>query len=172
MLKRRKWHRNIAETNRNYVILFRAKQCTFDSVKKIIAISLLLILLLSNVGLSVATHYCGGHAVKSGLSLGGSALDCGMSERSAASPECDRSGNHLKPERCCENYRQVLQTDDNHSPDVISAVLDIAFGLVPHHYDFLSKKLFSREKSPKAFFYPPPPLPARDVQVLFQSFLI
>lgn len=166
------WHKNYAIKIKNYVIQFQGTKCTFDSVKKIIAISLSLVLLLSNVGFSLTTHFCGGHAVKSALSLGGTTLDCGMGEQSTASPECDRPGHNLKAGRCCDNQQRVLQTDDNHPTEATSLVQGSHGGLTPPLYIFLSEKLLIGGKFQKTSFYPPPPLPARDVQVLFQTFLI
>jgi hypothetical protein len=148
------------------------KGTNFFSVRKLIAISLSLILLLSSMGFSAVTHYCGGHAVKSGLTLVGAVLNCGMQESSTETKECGQQGMHYSPKRCCNDQRQVLQTDDNYPTDVTSLVPGNICGLIPHGDIFLAQILRTQCKFQNTTFYPPPPLSIRDVQVLFQTFLI
>ncbi len=64
-------------------------------MKKILAISLALIMLSTNTGLSMATHYCGGLAVKSQLVLGHESLDCGMSNMDKVCEAPPLEGIHL-----------------------------------------------------------------------------
>jgi hypothetical protein len=140
-------------------------------VKKVIAISLSLILLLGNMGLSVATHYCGGHAVKSGLRLGGATFDCGMKESGDRVWWCEREGVHFNTSRCCDNLQQVVHTDDT-SPVTTFSLTASESPCVspPFSFDFPCSRSFGKNTT---FFYnPPPPLPQKDRQILFQTFLI
>lgn len=141
-------------------------------MKKIIALSLSLILLLSNVGFSVATHYCGGHAVKSALTLGGETVDCGMKEDAGTPHECQRARHTLGVRHCCDNVQQVIHTDNSRPASLITLNFGYSgeMGLTP--YLFFSSLSASDCATSSVIPYLPPPLPARNVQVLFQTFLI
>lgn len=140
-------------------------------MKRLVAISLAIIILMSNLGLTVATHYCGGHAVESGLLMGGGDFDCGMEGGDTEHRVVDENCAHFTAESCCENLHQTIQTDNTlqidlpapefHAPTVAEFVV----------YSFLFfEPVTAGEIAPFRIF--PPPLPGRDVQILFQTFLI
>ena len=137
-------------------------------MKKLIAIFLGLILLVSNMGVALATHYCGGSAVKSKLAVGISDLDCGM-----AMADCNYiPGKNLilNSQSCCENHYQIFQTDDHLS----SAMLQINH-IEDFHFNILSSPLnitYFPEAEITRYNNHSPPYPEKSIQVLFQTFLI
>jgi hypothetical protein len=137
-------------------------------VKKIIAISLVIILIASNVGLSVNTHFCGGEAVERSLSIGIDRLSCGMPE---AIKETSTSSNSLlQAKSCCEDAHQLVELDEDAETTTLSSLINVPF-LVAFTTNFIAPIHFTAATTPKyAHHYPPIPKP--DLQVLFQSFLI
>ncbi|MDZ7613763.1 MAG: hypothetical protein U5K51_08755 [Flavobacteriaceae bacterium] len=87
-------------------------------MKKVVAIFFTIILLFSNLGFAVGTHYCGGEAVMSKFLLGETALSCGMA---AMESDCDSDhGDGLSFSRsgCCENEYRSFLVDDNYHPSL------------------------------------------------------
>ncbi len=139
-------------------------------MKRIVAISLAIILLMSNLGLTVATHYCGGHAVRSGLLLGGGDFDCGMMDVGTDYRDTSAKYTHFAAEHCCKNLHQTLQTDNNLQTDLsvpeFHAPVTV---LAPYAFHYF-EPVTAVEIAP--FRIDPPPLSERDIQILFQIFLI
>jgi len=79
-------------------------------MKKIFSTLLALLLFISNLGLAMNTHFCGGEAVETSLTLGLDNLDCGMASMEDA---CENNQHQVKSESCCENQHQVLQIDED-----------------------------------------------------------
>lgn len=115
------------------------------------------------------THYCGGHAVESSLTLGKTHLDCGMSEmdliKTTSSTEYQ-----LKAASCCENKHQVLQVEDqvelhktavNLNPAILTALYLVWVNPQP---------VISTEVDP--YIQHTPPLPKQEKQILYGTFLI
>lgn len=135
-------------------------------MKKVISIFLALLFLGSNLGFSMDTHYCGGHAIKSVLSFGAHDYDCGM-ENTVSTCE---SQNTIKKMDCCDDEHQLIQLDDNlHSTSLnldINPLFVVAFVQV-----FIQNALQIKEKAELIPDFSPP-LPHQNRQVLYQSFLI
>lgn len=142
-------------------------------MKKFLSIFLSILLLASSTGVTMATHYCGGLAVKSQLMLGLAGLDCGMNDmdkEKGCETEDDSSESHIKTENCCENQYLSIDSEDTvitklsiHSP-VLKFFLALAFtylGLPPTEVDHTTPYLNYS-----------PPLLAQDIPVLHQSFLL
>ena len=139
-------------------------------MKKIVAISLAFILLFSNLGFAVGTHYCGGEEVMSRFLLGESALSCGMA---AMESNCDSDhgdGLSFSKSGCCENEYRSFQVDDNYHPELVKLVQNFSFAVAFFYTDYFTGLFPSVEKT---FYsdYSPPPL-EKDLRVLFQTFLI
>ncbi|MBU2915014.1 HYC_CC_PP family protein [Reichenbachiella agariperforans] len=136
-------------------------------MKRIIAISLSMLLLLSNMGLAISTHYCGGKAVQSQLAIGQAHLDCGMLE--ALPPVCTQT-QLSKTMNCCENsyLSYELQDDFKLALSSFSINLDfvyvLAFTFIDFHLSDVGQFVAYSDYSP--------PLLHQDIPVLFQSFLI
>lgn len=139
-------------------------------MKKILSITLACILLLSNTGFTMATHYCGGEAVESKLMLVKHALDCGMSGMKEACEAEMPHGQQLSPEPCCQNEFQTFQVDDTFKIPAIEAAPDWVF-VAAFVQSFILPALYTSNTLPQYADYTPP-LPEQDIQVLFQSFLI
>lgn len=121
------------------------------------------------MGFTLATHYCGGYAVKSKLMLGNGELDCGMA-KSDKSCESDSMETSVKKKGCCENQYTSINLEDDYQPSVLQANLDYNF-VFTFVYTFV-ELLNSNIELEVAYDDYSPPLRNIDVQVLFQSFLI
>lgn len=86
-------------------------------MKRFLTIVMAILLLMSSMGFTVATHFCGGHAVMSGLRLGGGDWDCGMVQEEIDHSDDDRNCTRLTEESCCKNRNQAIQTDNTLSTD-------------------------------------------------------
>jgi hypothetical protein len=139
-------------------------------VKQIIAISLALIMLTSQLGIAMNTHFCGDIAVKSALSIGEEHLDCGMATMDG---DCESDGiNHdnISSPSCCKNLHQVLHSDDNFKNQVNEIQFSPTF-IVAFLHTYINALEELHEDKNKCYFESPPPVTA-DIQVLYQTFLI
>lgn len=137
-------------------------------LKKIISISLSLILLLGNVSLTYGTHFCGGHAVINEVMLGHEHMDCGMGMMDM--DHFNDDFNIAAPD-CCTNQYISVETDQLFKQDV-SIDLGQIFVLAT-----LSKTLYlvpepTQESSNTAFIESSPPLPHQRLHLLNETFLI
>lgn len=127
-------------------------------------------MLTSNVGLSMATHYCQGQAVESKLVFGHESLDCGMQKMNEVCEIDSSQSEHLKSKPCCENEYQTLQLDENVKSQSNVKLTNPVF-LVAFVHAFIKRLVFN-DQAPVQFADYTPPLPDEDIQVLFQTFLI
>ena len=127
-------------------------------------------MLVSNIGFAMNTHFCGGEAVETTFTLGLGNPDCGMAKMEQPCQDMPSDQEQVKPKPCCENKHQVIQTDDTakiqSSSPVINPVFFAAFVQV-----FIQPIVFADKSQTQLSDYSPP-LPEKDVQVLFQTFLI
>jgi len=81
-------------------------------MKKVFAIPFALLILLSGMHFTVATHYCGGKIAATKVSISGKEASCGMTsdEKSKTSSETNLASH------CCENEFSVYSVDNNYSP--------------------------------------------------------
>ncbi len=99
------------------------------SMKKIIAILLASLILISNVGFAVSNHYCGGMLASSSLTIGHVADGCGM-EKAPNSEKCAQSSTTLSQRKCCENVFQDLEVENDFSKSADTQVsLDPVFAV-------------------------------------------
>ena len=105
-----------------------------------------------------------GHEMESAIGFGEKHLDCGMELPTKGSTSED-------PSSCCENKTQHLQVDDDFQVSQVEFQLSPSFTLpllqvFVFEVDFfnIQEVVFPTEHSP--------PVPNRDFQLLFQSFLI
>lgn len=139
-------------------------------MKKVISISLTLLMLVSNIGFAMNTHFCGGKAVETTFTLGLGNPDCGMEDMEQECENMPSEEEQIKAKPCCENHHQVIQTDDiaktQPSTSVVNPLFFTAFVQV------FIQPLFFVDKRQSEYSEYPPPFFERDVQVLFQTFLI
>jgi hypothetical protein len=139
-------------------------------MRRIIAISLLLIFGAGQINLTWASHFCGVFKVKSELMLGHGHLDCGMPEMNDCDIPNQQPGTVIIEENgCCENIYFASDSDDTFN----------AAGVVKiQRCDFLIITLFafinlSGENSNTEFHtIPSPHLIHTDKCVLYQTFII
>lgn len=81
-------------------------------MKKLLSISFALLILLSGMHFTIATHFCGGEFSASKVSFSGELASCGME---GTADKCSSIGNHLNSD-CCKNEVSVLAVDHNFSP--------------------------------------------------------
>ena len=81
-------------------------------MKKFFTIPLALLILLSGMHFTIATHFCGGEIAATKVSLSGREASCGMisDHRSNNSTETQISS------KCCDNEFAVYKTDSDYSP--------------------------------------------------------
>lgn len=137
-------------------------------MKQLLTILLSLLILLSSSGLTLATHFCGSHAVKSELSFGDSDLSCGM--KMTSSCEKNSSNKPLLKRNCCHNEYMSIDVDDEFQNHYVNINLNTHF-LVSFFQVFIIQAAKVVEKQ-EVIVYASPPPKKQNVQILFQSFLI
>lgn len=138
-------------------------------VKRLIALTFSALMLASSIGLSLNTHYCGGYEVGSIFSLGITDIACGM-EAESKDKECENEHKQqIKMDVCCENVHQVILIEDDYQRQASSELADFNF-IAAFIYTFVVPGNTEREFN--QFTQYTPPLPKRDLQVIFQTFLI
>lgn len=139
-------------------------------VKKIVSIVLAVLMLGANMSFTFTTHFCGGKAVKSALTFGGSEIGCGMNSRSLES--CQRTSNETEFSKkgCCDNKSSVFSLGEDYtktefckekSKDVSS------FLFFQHHEPLELRRIYQRELS--SWLYKPPSI-RTNRSILFQVF--
>lgn len=132
---------------------------------KIASFSLALIVLLSTVSFTVASHYCGDILVDS--SLFGHVENCGMKvQQMPSSSECD-----ISKKDCCSDEQVTIKGQDTLKTSFEKLEKSQQLFVATFFHTYIN--LFFE---PQADFnsykdYSPPPL-VRDIQVLDQTFLI
>ncbi len=139
-------------------------------MKQFISIFLASLILMGNMGFTLATHFCGGHAVESELGIGEHDLGCGM-EAEKASSLCDEM-EAVSKTPCCDNELVSVDNGDEFKQNVQGLSFDHKVALT-FVYSFL-KIYFPAEGISTSSFssYSPPLSVAQDYYVLFQSFLL
>lgn len=128
-------------------------------------------MLVSNIGLSINTHFCRGRAVKTSFTLGLHNPDCGMAMmEQGCDAEPTSNDTQVKAKPCCENRHQILQLDEN--ADIKSSTVNTnPVFFVAFVHAFVQALIFADQKLIHNTDYSPP-IPDKDIQVLFQTFLI
>lgn len=134
-------------------------------MNKIIASILILLILVSSFGLTFSTHYCGGHALDTKISLAEQDVDCGME---MSKTDCE--DQMMDEDNCCENSYFTVELDDEFKVHSESNFLSnnqiIAFLISFSHLNEPVSNIIQR------FIHDDPPLPERTIQILYQQFLI
>lgn len=139
-------------------------------VKRILSISLAFLMLVSNIGFAMNTHFCGGEAVKTSFSIGLHNPDCGMADMDRDCETIPSTEEQIKSKPCCENQHQLLQLDENADVQATSVEVNPVF-FVTFVHSFVQPILFADQSLVHNTYYSPP-IPDKDIQVLFQTFLI
>ena len=133
-------------------------------MNKVIAISLALILLISNIGLALGTHFCCGEAVESQLMVGHNHMP-------DMEKDCPENGDHLETEACCEDKYQALQIEDDYKSGFVQTNnLDLVIAFVQV---FLNLNFPEKTEQDFLTYLKSSPLQAdKDIIILVQSFLL
>jgi hypothetical protein len=140
--------------------------------RRILLLTLTLLLLVSATGISVGLHLCGGKIHD--LSFFGQAADCPMEQKQQALPPCHTSKESLNAEKqCCEQHQLVLSGVDDlaaHKTQLLTKAPDLH--LLAAVQAFIRQLLAPvAAPNPAYALYASPPI-ARDIPVLGQSFLL
>lgn len=138
-------------------------------MRKALSIFFAVLLLISNLGLTLSTHYCGGIAVNTQLVMGNYDLNCGMEIQASA---CDTNEQTtFRKSSCCDNEHLRIQLDDEYKHQIQITDLDVSdlIAFVPN-LPQLNCELPTSNSSPTPFYNPPPLI--QDIPVLHQVFLI
>ena len=139
-------------------------------MKKVLAIFLSILMLTSNVGITFATHYCGGKAVKTSIMLGQEDLSCGMTEMELSCEKHPESPT-VTSKSCCENqYVQFEIEDDYNSSTIVETPVQIDF-VAAFIISYINLYSFDASAEAEYLNYAPPLLDL-DIPVLIQSFLL
>jgi len=138
-------------------------------MKKLIAILLAFLLLFSDIGFTMGTHICRGHAVKTKLMIGEQTLDCGMMKM-AVPCNHKNTANGINPQTCCHTQYKMLQVKDNFDFSKISFVSDFNFSAIL--FNTLLQPLVGVTALTFHYLEDTSPPVANNILLLFQSFLI
>lgn len=133
---------------------------------KILAFVLALAVLLSTLSFTVEKHVCMGEVTD--VSYFSEADSCGME---AVSCENAESGDRVEQSKCCDNLHELIPGDQLEQQALKRLEIQ--------DYDFIvsyiSTYLIDLEQGDRADFIefgPDPPLVERNIQILYQTFLI
>ncbi len=141
-------------------------------MKRLAPIILVMLLLYSNIGFSIVTHYCGDMAVLSEVSIDHKHLNCGMIESISLKEykQCSKDGSLICSSTCCKNELQCSQNTDEYKSVkkynldyshalVISMALRFNDSIEGNRLEIIEPKFI-------------PPLLKQKSIIMFQSFLI
>lgn len=138
-------------------------------MKKAIAIFLSFLVILTNVGITFASHYCGGKMVATAISLGEGNIGCGMEKNDSLCDELD--GVILKKANCCEDKIVKIESKaDSYTPQIHNHSIDFEW-ITTFFVAIVNLYSFKNGKEVKFLNYSPP-LIAVDIPILGHSFLI
>lgn len=144
---------------------------------RITALTMALLMLLTSTGYSVDVHYC--QDKLKGVSLLGVAKSCHEKQKTPPCHKSNKSCQHqfsklkqLDNDDCCHNETVVIEKSDlDATPTQLGTFQDLQLDFMAA---FLAAYIF--KSSVQANYQPnaqhKPPLPDRDIQVLYQTFLI
>jgi len=139
-------------------------------MRRVLAIFSASILLASTSSFTIGTHYCGGEAVLSRIMLIEKHLNCGIPNMYDACREGEASGIVFNNVPCCENHYHTYLAEHDYIQDVFQVntkLMPIDVPLNGHKGLATYPRIHSYSNSDLV-----PPLLARDIPVLYQSFLI
>ena len=82
-------------------------------MKRIVSIVFVVIVIISGIHFSFATHYCGGKIASTNFSLTGEKASCGME---ATQTNCPPTRNQISS-NCCDDEILVFALDNVYTPD-------------------------------------------------------
>ncbi len=125
------------------------------------------------MSLAIGTHFCCGKTVETKVLIGDTHLECNMQDMEEPCDDSEKPYTdkvHLENHPCCENEYQTVQGTDVFLKEVAQQSFNINFAIALI-YTNLNLELLSKSTAQFSAEYITPPL-ERDIQVLFQRFLI
>lgn len=143
-------------------------------MKKVFAILLSFLLVISNISLTYATHFCGGKAIDSQLMLGVQDLSCGMimpeSTCENVESDCESPIQSEMDTNCCDNEYVNLSVDEDFN--TTSAIELTTFVFVVAFVKTFFNPIVALGNTSKELYEEAAPLVKHDVRALFQVYLI
>lgn len=137
-------------------------------MKKILSIIIAAVFLVSSVGVSIGTHYCGGKVHERSLLLAYNDMSCGMENTDQDSP-CENTGATFS-KNCCENDSQSIKIEDEYQGSSFKIKLDHNFTAA---FLLACINVISTDTAVNASYrYYKPPKLKKNLFVLVQSFLL
>jgi hypothetical protein len=141
-------------------------------MKKFFSVLLAIILVSSQMSFTIGTHFCGGKAIETKLILGETNLGCEMTEMNSycelhQSPDTNKL--ILKNIPCCDNEFKTIQPTDEYIKEADTQVIDFVFTIT---FIYTQLKLNFFPKPIQKFNSKNISPPEKDIQILFQTFLI
>ena len=139
-------------------------------MKSIVSLSLAILLLVAHVGFSMNTHFCGGEAVETSFSIGLHNPDCGMDNMDEACETNPPIEEQIMPQPCCTNQHQLMQLDEN--ADIQTLTITTHFVFLAAFIAVFVQPVIITDQTFTQYINYRASLPDKDIQVLFQTFLI
>jgi len=134
-------------------------------MQKITSILLVSLLLLSTIGLTYGQHLCGGKVIVEKISIGEKQLSCGPDEM----PSTSKTSVDIPS--CCQNVYHKVETDSDYNGTSFDFQPEITF-VAAFVAVFVFQPVQDLETKIRPYSYYLPPPVAKDIPVLYQSFLI
>jgi len=135
---------------------------------KILAVIIALVVLFSSLSFTVEKHVCMGEITNTSYFT--SVDSCGMI---MVEDDCNRdhfSSHKMEKEKCCNDIQELIPGNQNEQQAIDSFELKQMQFVFAYTYTYLN--LFDEQAQPIAFHYHPPPQVDKEIQVLYQTFLI
>jgi len=138
---------------------------------KIIASFLCLVILLGNIGLSRAAHFCGGLEVNESYTFGGGHFDCGMHNNLLGSEkDCTIKETNISQSDCCSDIINKIEITDEYINNLSTNKIEIKqitlFYSAAHFLEVVPSPLFQQLYSKES----PPLLFSSDFQSTLQTY--
>ncbi|WP_299826552.1 hypothetical protein [uncultured Pontibacter sp.] len=139
--------------------------------RRIILLTLTLLVLVSSTGMAVGMHICDGELRD--ITFFGAEADCPMEKEKEVIPPCHAPKQDADDKACCEDHQVIVERQDvaaKHKVLSLSKLQDLQLMAVVKAVVF---QFYTSDKDLKPTYalYESPPL-ARDIPVLVQSFLL
>lgn len=139
-------------------------------LKRIAAIFFVVLMMVSNLGLSVGIHYCQGNAKAFHITIGDEPLSCGMKMDMSCEEEPPADQTSLQKQKCCENAylsfdnSEEFRVQASELTELSKSIATIVSNSPALYISLISEKNWHKD-------YAPPDL-IRDIQTEVQVFLI
>jgi hypothetical protein len=141
-------------------------------MRQFYAIILSVLMLTANVGISVATHFCGGEYVTTKIAVGEAQADCGMATNDMLCGENSTENPETIKAACCTNHVTNMSTGTDFEQLKNFETLAASMLIIGWFNISTNPSLFSNATLKSRAHHYATPLTIQDIPVLFQSFLI